>query len=139
MKLHGFRQALILLTAAACAAVLCSCSDSGSLWDYSAEPTPLGLLDGEEISFTGNEWTGNTLSKDAKGNFVSQSDIVRVGNLEHHTVGTVVYDSAEKAAEGAKNYDRSLSPYYKLLTGGENVWQLAVYKNTDDAEAAGVL
>lgn len=139
MKLHGFRQALILLTAAACAAVLCSCGDSGSLWDYSAEPTPLGLLDGEEISFTGNEWTGNTLSKDAKGNFVSQSDIVRVGNLEHHTVGTVVYDSAEKAAEGAKNYDRTLSPYYKLLTGGENVWQLAVYKNTDDAEAAGVL
>ena len=139
MKRFSIRPLLAAAAAAVCAAALCSCGSQKELWDYGVEPDSLELLPSEAVRFTGDEWTGKTFSRDADGNLAHQSSIVRVGSLKHHTVGTVVYDSVENAAEGARNYDRSLSPYYKLLTGGDNVWQLAVYKNVEDAEAAGVL
>lgn len=128
----------LTLIAAAFLLILSGCGSS-ELWDYSVKPENRGLLESEEVKFSGLEWTGKPFSQDANGNFTSQSDIVRIGNLPHHTVGTVVYDSVEKAIDGAVNYDRSASAYYKLLTGSENTWQLAVYKCVADAEEAGVL
>lgn len=128
---------LIGLIAVLSAALFSSCGASKS-WDYSKPMQPMGLAASPEIKFSGLEWTGKTYSQDSDGNTVNQSDIVRIGALPHHTVGTAVYDSVEKAIEGAENSDRSLSEYYKLLTGEGNVWQLAVYKNMDEASAAGV-
>lgn len=142
------KQYILKATAAAVACVSalalfsgCGNTSSGSdPWDYS-KPIPAAELisyDPSEKLFTGLEWTGKTYSKDINGNTVNQSDIVRVNALDYHSVGTVVYDSVEKAVEGSRSYNRTVSKYYKLLTGKGNAWQLAVYKNEEDAEAAGV-
>lgn len=125
------------------AALLSSCT-SGSKedpWDHSAAFSSDILIptDKEEVRFTGIEWTGESFSRDIEGNFTSQSAVVRVNTLDYHSVNTVVYDSVENALEGAVSYDRTHSAYYQLLTGEDNVWQLAVYRNEADAEAAGVL
>ena len=124
-----------------CALLLCSCgAGAGDPWDYSVKPeTPeLILPDLTKKVFSNNEWTGKNFSRDADNNFVSQSDVVRLNTIGYHSVGTVVYDSVDKALNGARSYDRTGSTYYKLLTGDDNVWQLAVYKNVEDADAAGV-
>lgn len=122
--------------------LLCSCGGSGSdPWDYS-KPLPnseMILTDADKLRFTGKEWTGKLYQKDVDGNIVNQSDIVRINTLDYHSVGTVVFDSVEKALEAARSYDRTGSKYYKLLTGENNTWQLAVYKNEADAAEAGVL
>lgn len=130
-----------ILTALLLMLPLVSCgSTDGDPWDVSHKPekTELILADKDATLFTGNEWTGKPYSRDAAGNFISQSDIVRINTIGYHSVGTVVYDNVEKALDGARNYDRTGSAYYKLLTGEDNVWQLAVYKNVEDATAAGV-
>lgn len=141
----NYRISAILASAVVSALAMTICTScgapAGDPWDASAQPKAEKLIQ-TDISapiFTGKEWTGKTISKDIAGNLVSQSDIVRVNALPYHTVGTVVYDSVEKALEGAKNYNRSVSDYYKLITGEDDIWQLAVYKNEDDASAAGVL
>ena len=89
--------------------------------------------------FSGLEWTGLTNSKDADGNTVNQSSIVSIGELENHSTTTVMYKTLREALDGAVNSDFSESSYYKLLTGADNKWQLAVYKNESTAKAAGVL
>lgn len=129
---------LLVLTAASLSACGASKEDP---WSYDASFSQYILISSDpgETLFTGDEWTGKTFARDAQGSFVSMSDIVRINTLDYHTVGTVVYDSVEKALEGSISYDRSGSKYYKLLTGEDSVWQLAVYKNESDAEAAGVL
>lgn len=129
---------LLVLTAASLSACGASKEDP---WSYDASFSQDILISSDpgETLFTGDEWTGKTFARDAQGSFVSMSDIVRINTLDYHTVGTVVYDSVEKALEGSISYDRSGSKYYKLLTGEDSVWQLAVYKNESDAEAAGVL
>ena len=138
MKTSFIRLLLTMTAITLFAGILSSCGAEEQPFNYDTAPTALELLPTETVKFSGREWNGKPYSQDADGNFASQPAIVRMGNLPYHTVGTVVYDSEEKAVEGAKNYDRSLSKYYKLLTGDENTWQLAVYKNMDDAEAAGV-
>lgn len=135
-----FTALAIALLISALLLVSCGVGD-GDPWDYSVKPDAAELIkpDVSKMIFTGNEWTGKTLAPDADGNLVCQSDIVRLNTIGYHSVGTVVYDSVEKALEGARTYDRTDSIYYKLITGEGNVWQLAVYKNVDDAEEAGVL
>lgn len=124
------------------AAALSSCGASKEdPWSYDAAFSSDILLatDTESPVFTGEEWTGKTFAKDVNGHYVSQSDIVRINTLDYHSVNTVVFDSVEKALNGAVSYDRTDSAYYQLLTGEGNVWQLAVYKNEEDAEEAGVM
>lgn len=144
MKIKSIKTGLALAaTVVLSAAVLSSCGTGSKEdpWSYNAAFTSGDLIstDVEQTIFSGNEWTGKSFAKDASGNYVSQSDIVRINTLDYHSVNTVIFDSVEKALEGAISYDRTDSAYYKLLTGEDNVWQLAVYKNEDDAEAAGVL
>ncbi len=123
------------------AVMLTSCGGSPvDPWDYSkTTPTPqLTLADPDKKLFTGLEWTGKLRSNDINGNPVNQSDVIRINALDHHAVGTVVFDNVENALNGAREYDRTLSPYYKLLTGEGNTWKLAVYKNEDEANNAGL-
>lgn len=119
-----------------------SCGSTADPWDYSAArpATALKLADPDKALFTGLEWTGKPYSKDAEGKMANQSDITRINTMGYHAVETTcVYDSVENAVEGARSYDRTLSPYYQLLTGEGNTWQLAVYKNEDEARNAGLL
>lgn len=80
--------------------------------------------------FTGNEWKGTT----AGG--VDNSDVFQVNREEAHSSEMIPYDSVEKAIEGAVEYSPELSGYYKRITGEGEAWQLAVYKNMDEANAA---
>lgn len=143
IKQYILRIAAAAVACASCLAIFSGCGEASSAtdpWDYS-KPIPAAELiakDPSDILFTGLEWTGKTFSKDIAGNSVNQSDIVRVNTLDYHSVGTVVYDSVEKAVDGSKNYNRTVSKYYKLLTGKDNTWQLAVYKNEEEAANAGV-
>lgn len=89
--------------------------------------------------FSGIEWTGQTDSKDAHGNTVHQADIAFVNEVPYHSDTTVVYNGLDEAYTGAINYTFDTSSYYKLLTGEGNTWQLAVYKNEEAADEAGVL
>ena len=109
---------LLVLTAASLTACGASKEDP---WSYDASFSQDILISSDpgETLFTGDEWTGKTFARDAQGSFVSMSDIVRINTLDYHTVGTVVYDSVEKALEGSISYDRSGSKYYKLLTDSE--------------------
>ena len=88
--------------------------------------------------FTMKEWTGEVASKDAQGNKINQSNVTNINRRDYHSSETLVYDSVANALAGARDYDMARSPYYKLLTGENNTWQLAVYKNIADAEKAGV-
>lgn len=88
--------------------------------------------------FTMNEWTGLTNSRDINGKLVDQTDVTHVNRLPFRSSETLVYQSVETAIAGAKNYDYNQSDYYKLLTGENNIWKLAVYENIKDATDAGV-
>jgi len=88
--------------------------------------------------FSGLEWTGQTNAKDADGKTVNQSSIVSIGEIEHHTTSTIVYQSLAEAYTASINYTPELSSYYKLLTGEGNTWQLAVYKNETIAKQKGL-
>lgn len=88
--------------------------------------------------FTFDEWTGKVDDAATAREDKYQSQVVSLNELPHHTAHTVVYGSVEDAVFGARDYDFSRSKYYKLLTGEENKWQLAVYENVKDAEKAGV-
>ncbi len=137
-----FKTIAFVLLFAMALTMFTSCGSSGTdPWDYSkARPaTQLVLVNADKKLFSGMEWNGKPFSRDADGNMANQSDIVRINTLDYHTVGTVVFDSVENALEGAISYDRTLSPYYKLITGEDETWKLAVYQNEDDARNAGVL
>lgn len=116
--------------------------NEGNPWDDSLEIPANELLTlvkpGDKV-FTGLEWTGQTDSKDANGNKVHQSDIAFVNEVPYHSDTTVVYNGLDEAYTGAINYTFDTSSYYKLLTGEDNTWQLAVYENENAAKEAGVL
>lgn len=116
--------------------------NEGNPWDDSLEIPANELLTlvkpGDKV-FTGLEWTGQTDSKDANGNKTHQSDIAFVNEVPYHSDTTVVYNGLDEAYTGAINYTFDTSSYYKLLTGEDNTWQLAVYENENAAKEAGVL
>jgi len=85
-----------------------------------------------ETLFSMKEWTGETV------NGVCHTKVYSVNETEYHSDETALYDTVEKAVQGAKTCDLSESDYYQLLTGENKPWSLAVYENIEDAEAAGV-
>jgi len=106
-------------------------------------PTPTGVQTtttepGPKL-FSNLEWTGQINSKDVNGKTVNQSSIVSIGELDYHSNTTIVYKDLEEAYLGATTYSPEASSYYKLLTGEDNTWQLAVYRNEMLAEKQGVL
>lgn len=88
--------------------------------------------------FTMKEWTGEVGSKDADGKRVNQSTVTNINRRDYHSDETLVYQSVADALIGARDYQPEKSEYYKLLTGENNPWQLAVYKNVQTAQKAGV-
>lgn len=145
---------MLAVLAASAVLTLISCSSSKkkegekttiteeqSPWDPSLNmpvPSLITPLEPGTIIFSGEEWTGKTRSKDANGNTVNQSDIFSINEIPYHSSTTVVYNSLEEALEAAKAFAPEMSSYYKLITGEENKWQLAVYKNKRAAQNAGV-
>ncbi len=111
-------------------------------WDESLDIPATELLTlvkpGTDL-FTGLEWTGQPDSKDINKQTVNQSDIALINEIPYHSATTVVYNGLDEAYTGAINYTFDTSSYYKLLTGEGNTWQLAVYKNEEEADKAGVL
>lgn len=104
-------------------------------WDYgiSADSgASYSELEPGQTYFSGDEWKGITSGD------VDWADVVEVNRMEPHSSETIPYDTVEKAREGAIDFKPELSDYYKLITGEGNDWSLAVYKNMDEAEAAGV-
>lgn len=102
-------------------------------WDEAKAPSGMPSysdLKPGQTYFTGNEWKGTTV------NGVKNADVMQVNRLEAHSSETIPYDSVEKAREGAINYTPEISDYYKLITGEDNDWQLAVYKNMTEADRA---
>ncbi|MBQ7364362.1 MAG: DUF4981 domain-containing protein [Clostridia bacterium] len=91
-----------------------------------------------ETLFTGLEWTGKVNSKDANGKTVNQSSIVSVNEVKNHTSSTIVYKDLNEAYNASISFSPEMSSYYQLLTGENHSWQLAVYKNENTAQAAGV-
>ncbi len=87
--------------------------------------------------FTFNEWTGKEL-ENIDGSLEYQTKITSVNQLPYRTSEALLYQSVEDARIGAMNYDYARSDYYKLLTGEENIWKLAVYENIEAAKSAGV-
>lgn len=110
-------------------------------WDASLSiPQNVLMTIGEpgQKLFSGLEWTGRTNSTDAAGSRVNQSNIVSIGEIDHHANTTIVYRSPAEAYSASRAYMPEASSYYQLLTGEGNTWQLAVYKNEAAAKSAGV-
>lgn len=143
----GKRTLALLLTAALTVGLafpvgggLPAAAETGDPWDADAawpDMESRSDLSPGQTYFTGKEWTGEVNSTDINGDPVRQSDVYQV-NREEHSTDTLSYDDVEKARIGAVNYDQTQSPYYQLLTGEGQEWDLTVYKNLDDANAAGV-
>ena len=93
-------------------------------------PASVSELETGQSYFAGDEWKG---IGDGDAN---TKNVFEVNRLEAHSSETIPYDSVEKAKEGAIDYKPELSSYYKLITGAEDEWQLAVYKNMEEAEKA---
>ena len=87
--------------------------------------------------FTHREWTGEVNSTDINGDPVRQSDVYQI-NREDHATDTLSYADVESARLGAVHYDQSLSPYYQLLTGEGQEWDLTVFKSLKEADADGI-
>lgn len=107
---------------------------AGAAWP---ELTSLSHLAPGQTYFTHKEWTGEVDSTDINGDPVRQSDVYQV-NREDHSADTLPYDDVEKARLGAVQYDQTLSPYYQLLTGQGQTWDLTVFKSLKDADADGI-
>ena len=110
-------------------------------WDDSADwpsMTSISRLEPGQDYFTYKEWTGDKDSTDINGDPVRQADVVGVNREPAHASETLPYDSVEHALKGAVDYDLEQSPYYQLLTGPDQEWDLTVYKNVDLATQDGV-
>jgi len=79
--------------------------------------------------FNGNEWTGadNTV------------DTYEINRLKVRDSDILSYTSEKKSIEGAKNFDRTLSSNYMLLTDRESNWSFAIADNMEKAEESNLL
>ena len=106
-------------------------AENGNVWNENILPDcfkSYSDLSKGNTYFTGDEWKGT-------GN---NNDIVEVNRVEAHSSEVIPYDSVEKAKKGAVDFTPEISDYYKLITGEGNDWKLAVYKNMNEAQNAGV-
>lgn len=95
--------------------------------------------DVEKKKFTHQEWTGNDYT-DVEGNAVKGADVYGINREEASVFAStgVVYDTVEKAIEGAKDYNKEASEYVQFLTGtgvDKEDWSLVVLQNQTQAQA----
>ncbi len=79
-----------------------------------------------EPVFTDEEWTGKVTGEGDDA--VHNAHIYQI-NREKARADSIPYDSAEKAIEAAKNYDKTLSPYYIKISGTK--WKFALRNNNE--------
>lgn len=87
--------------------------------------------------FTHKEWTGTTYN-DADGKSVKAAEVYGINREEASMFATtsVVYDTVDKAIDGAKNYNKAGSKYVQFLTGADQKdWSLVVKQNQTQAQA----
>lgn len=103
-------------------------------WNYSTWPKldAVSKLEKNKTYFNNKEWTGEVVGG------VKQSDVFSINAESYKNDNTLPYDTVEQARQGAVDYNKELSPYYKLLTGEENKWKLTVYESLQKAEEAGI-
>lgn len=80
-------------------------------------------LEVERTACTGEEWTGKA------GNL----DITSVNTLSD-SVNAIPYADKETAFYGARDYKRTESAYYQMLTGTGQEWELTVKENPGEAQ-----
>ena len=83
--------------------------------------------------FTHEEWKGTTYN-DVDGNEVKGAEVYAINRKDASATSTayVSYDSVENAIIGARDYNKSISPYVQYLTGKEDEvkdWSLVVVQN----------
>ena len=116
-------------------------AETGEPWNEGAawpSMTAISRVEPGQNYFTYKEWTGDKNSTDINGDPVRQGDVVGVNREAAHASETLPYDSVEHAVKGAVDYDLEQSPYYQLLTGPDQEWELTVYKNATLAEQDGI-
>ena len=116
-------------------------AETGEPWNEGAawpSMTAISRVEPGQSYFTYKEWTGDKNSTDINGDPVRQGDVVGVNREAAHASETLPYDSVEHAVKGAVDYDLEQSPYYQLLTGPDQEWELTVYKNATLAEQDGI-
>lgn len=92
--------------------------------------------DVDKIKFTHKEWTGTSYT-DVDGNTVKGADVYDINREEASTFAStsVVYDTVDKAINGAVNYNKAGSKYVQFLTGADQKdWSLVVLQNQDLAQ-----
>ena len=90
----------------------------------------------EDTKFTHKEWTGTTYT-DVNGESVKAADVYAINREEAGTFAStsVVYDTVEKAIDGAVNYNKAASKYVQFLTGEDQAdWSLVVLQNQELAQ-----
>lgn len=83
--------------------------------------------------FTHEEWKGTTYT-DVDGKEVKGAEVYAINRKDASATSTayVSYDSVENAIIGARDYNKSISPYVQYLTGKEDEvkdWSLVVVQN----------
>ena len=124
-----------ILAAAAAAACLAAMMPQVTFAADAVRPTFTAMADAAPGTtyFTGKEWTGEVNSRDIHGDPVKQSAVFGVNREAAHATDTQPYDTVDNAIAGAVSGDWTHSPYYQLLTGEGQNWQLTVYRNMEDA------
>ena len=85
----------------------------------------------EGVAWTGTEWDGSI-----EGEFPNRNcDIVSIGR-ESARVDSIPYATLESAVRGAADYDKALSPYYRLLSQTE--WKFAYFDSPAAFDASGL-
>lgn len=85
--------------------------------------------DGDTVSepvFTDEEWTGKVTGEGDDA--VHNAHIYQI-NREKARADSIPYDSAENAVKAAKDYDKTLSPYYMKISGTK--WKFALRNNNE--------
>lgn len=85
----------------------------------------------DSTKFTHQEWTGTTYT-DVNGESAKAADVYEINREEASMFAStsVVYDTVEKAIDGAVNYNKAASKYVQFLTGEKQKdWSLVVLQN----------
>lgn len=104
-------------------------------WTKAALPQMASKESGnvDDAKFTHKEWTGTTY-EDVNGNTVKGADVYDINREEASMFAStsVIYDTVDKAINGAVNYNKAASKYVQFLTGAEEKdWSLVVLQNQD--------
>ncbi|MCL2088308.1 MAG: DUF4981 domain-containing protein [Oscillospiraceae bacterium] len=140
MKTNKFLSILlagaILLSNVTAVLFPASADSLGDPWSYTAdwpEMETISRLETGQTYFVHDEWTGSV-----RGDGLKTAEIFGINREDARASETLIHTSVELAKDAAINYKPENSPYYQLLTGEEEDWDLTVFKNYDIAKTNGI-